>query len=229
MSVAFKEFLNSRAEDSVILTFAISIDGIIGKKDEILVLSSQESLIMTHSIRNYADAIIVGIGTVLNDNPSLTTRMVQDPVDARVVIVDPFLRCPLDAKFMPRNPVLLVCNECDESKIEQYASKGAKIIKVPSHSNSSRLDLNFSIKELRKLGLKKIMIEGKSGLSLGGAEIIKECLSGRVNIDTVIATIAPIFVGSGISLASASNQLSTILKNVRYEQYGPDMVVIGEP
>jgi riboflavin-specific deaminase-like protein len=163
MSTAFQEFLYNLPSKTVILTFACSIDGIIGKKKQILQLSSPESLIMTHTIRNSVDGILVGIGTVLNDNPSLTTRIVKDPVDSRVVVVDPDLKCPLDAKFITRKPVFLVSLDCEEERIVEFTKLGATVVKISFVAGScSRLDLNEGMTELRKLGLKRIMIEGKS-------------------------------------------------------------------
>ena len=160
MSAKFKDYLEKLADEQVILTFATSIDGIIGKRDGILAISSSESLILTHTIRNYSDAILIGIGTVLNDNPSLTTRLISDPIDARVVVVDPFLKCPEDAKFMHRKPILLVSCDCDAERIVKFANLGALVVKITTQPGTNRLDLNACIKELLKLGFQKIMIEG---------------------------------------------------------------------
>ena len=89
----------------VTLSYAQSLDGsIAAKRGEALGLSGPESLRLTHRLRSMHDAILVGIGTVLSDNPRLTVRLVngQNP---RPIVVDSQLRIPLNCKLFHENSV----------------------------------------------------------------------------------------------------------------------------
>ena len=82
----------------VTLTFAQSIDGSIAlRRGEPLLLSGAESMKMSHELRALHDGILVGIGTVIADNPSLTTRLVKGS-NPRTVILDSQLRTPLEKR-----------------------------------------------------------------------------------------------------------------------------------
>ena len=146
----------------IILTFAQSLDGFIGVTGKQLNLSSRDSLYLTHSIRNHVDSILIGIGTVLNDDPSLTTRFIKEPLrDARPIIVDPRLECPLTAKFMSRKPILLACNDgWDLDKRTALEKAGACII-CCSGLVQSRVDLKRALERVYlEFNIQSTMIEG---------------------------------------------------------------------
>ena len=78
----------------VTLAYAQTLNGMIAKKrGEPLVLSCEESMVMTHQLRAEHDVILVGIGTVLADDPRLTVRLVEGE-DPQPVVLDSHLRCP---------------------------------------------------------------------------------------------------------------------------------------
>ena len=190
----------STARPKTILTYAQSLDGCIGKVGSQLLLSSPESLQMTHLLRSLCDGILVGIGTVLNDAPSLTTRLAGidgDQKNARPIIVDPRLECPLNAKFLSRerNPILLSCPKSFPVPNEQrqaLINAGALIVDIDPIPGAKRPRIDL-VKALEYLAvhfpIKSVMIEG-------GAAVIQECLSrSDFIIDGLIITIAPILVG----------------------------------
>ena len=88
----------------VTLTYAQSLDGsIAADPGQPLSLSGPQSLLLTHYLRAAHDAILVGIGTVLADNPLLNVRLVEGK-NPQPVIVDSQLRFPLDANLLRRHP-----------------------------------------------------------------------------------------------------------------------------
>ena len=83
------------APPQVTLTFAQSLDGSIAAvRGQPLALSSAETMVITHRLRAMHAAIVVGVGTLVADDPSLTTRLVEGP-SPRPVVLDASLRTPL--------------------------------------------------------------------------------------------------------------------------------------
>ncbi|KAJ0388844.1 hypothetical protein ATCC90586_010655 [Pythium insidiosum] len=103
----------------VTLTYAQSLDGsIAAQRGTPTLLSGPASMTMTHRLRTLHDGILVGIGTILADNPSLNTRLVDGP-SPQPVVLDSALRCPLDIKLFTlptcRPPILLyIANDNDD-------------------------------------------------------------------------------------------------------------------
>ena len=100
----------------VTLSYAQSLDGsIAARRGEALGLSGPESLRLTHRLRSMHDAILVGIGTVLSDNPRLTVRLVngQNP---RPIVVDSRLRIPLNCRLFAENKVTPVSKSAEPGK-----------------------------------------------------------------------------------------------------------------
>ena len=88
----------------VTLSYAQSLDGcIVAQPGQPLALSGAQSLILTHKLRAAHDAILVGIGTVLADNPRLDVRLAPGP-DPQPVVVDSRLRFPLNANLLQQPP-----------------------------------------------------------------------------------------------------------------------------
>src|SRR5574341_453241 len=102
----------------VTLTYAQSLDGsIAARRDARLELSGPQTLRLTHHLRSTHDAILVGIGTVLADDPRLTTRLVEGK-NPQPVIVDTHLRIPLTARLLQNpdsRPLLIASPEADSS------------------------------------------------------------------------------------------------------------------
>jgi riboflavin-specific deaminase-like protein len=204
----------------VTLTFAQTLDGFIGRKEEQLLISAKESLVLTHALRTTREAILIGIGTVLIDRPSLTTRMVQrgpggTPIQHPIpVIVDSKLQIPLDCSFMDRHPIIFCSAEAPSSKRAQLDERGCRVIPLPLWNG--KLDLKVALDRLDQLGIKSLMVEGSS-------RIIQEFLSRRL-MDEIIVTIAPRFLGEGIH-ATLNALASTTFSRSEWRIFGPDIVL----
>ncbi|GAB4469249.1 MAG: hypothetical protein Kow00124_04310 [Anaerolineae bacterium] len=172
----------------VTLTYAQSLDGSIARRrGEPLALSGPESLRMTHRLRATHDAILVGIGTVLADNPSLTVRHVPGP-SPQPVILDSHLRFPLSAKMMgnPRPPWIATTPAASQERADALRRAGARVLPLPARGDG-RVDLNALLQQLGRDGIKSLMVEG-------GAGVIASFLASGL-ADLCVLTLAPVFVG----------------------------------
>ena len=175
----------------VILKSAISLDGKIATvSGESQWITSQASRLKAHEIRGSVDAILVGIGTILRDNPSLTTRIPnQDGKDAIRIVVDSQGRTPLTAKiFNPKSEagvIVAVAENASPEKVEKLQAAGAEVLVIEEEQN--RVCLSAL---MRKLGQKEIT----SVLIEGGGEINASALKAKI-VDKVSFFIAPKLIG----------------------------------
>jgi GTP cyclohydrolase II len=210
----------------VTLSYAQSLDGCIaGRPGQQLALSSHQSLVLTHQLRAAHDAILVGIGTVLSDNPQLTVRLVEGELP-QPVITDSHLRLPLDANLLrnhPLRPLIIAGEQADKGRQQVLEKAGARVLRLPS-DEKGRVHLPTMLESLRELGINSLMVEG-------GARIITSFLSERL-VDHMILTIAPVFVGGmrGVRrLRHADAAFYPHLSNLRHQPVGEDMIFWGDP
>jgi riboflavin-specific deaminase-like protein len=209
---------------SVLLTYASSLDGsIAARADAPLALSGTAALQMTHALRAAHDAILIGIGTVLIDNPQLNVRFAQGP-NPRPIILDAQLRCPPDARCMDakRGTIVVATHNAPTDKQRILENAGATILRVASAADdASRIDLHALLRELAARNIRTLMVEG-------GAHVITAFLHAQL-VDRVILTLAPTFIGGvhGVNALLATPQFPR-LKNVIVTQLENDIVVQGE-
>jgi riboflavin-specific deaminase-like protein len=179
---------------------------------------------MTHHLRSRHDAILVGINTVLADDPRLTVRLVEGR-DPKPVVIDGKLRIPLAARLLhnPTNPPVIVTSEvaCSQRE-ESLRQAGAKVLRLPVHANG-RIDLSVLMARLGAMNVRSIMVEG-------GAGIISYILAARL-ADQAVVTVSPRFVG-GFRAVKRSGATQTRprlrLRNPRYQSLGGDLIICGD-
>jgi diaminohydroxyphosphoribosylaminopyrimidine deaminase/5-amino-6-(5-phosphoribosylamino)uracil reductase len=148
-----------------------------------------------HKLRNGNDAIIVGINTVLKDNPSLTTRIPggRDPIR---VIVDSSLRIPVNAKVLNQRSsaraVVATLPSAPREKILKLQHTGVEVLFVKS--SGGRVDLKDLLKRLGSMDIMSVLIEG-------GAEINASAIKAGV-VDKVVMFLAPMIMSGTNSLCS---------------------------
>ena len=208
----------------VTLSYAQSLDGSIADRPgRPLALSGPQAMALTHSLRTSHEAILVGIGTVLADNPRLNVRLVAGP-DPQPVVVDSRLRFPPYANLLKnrRAPIIATNAGADAERREALEAAGARILVLPG--NNGWVDLPDLLKHLGCLGINSLMVEG-------GAQIITSFLASRL-VDQVVLTIAPLLVG-GLrvvnQLGRSSQRRFPRLTHLSYQQLGDDLVLRGEP
>ncbi|MEW6425681.1 MAG: bifunctional diaminohydroxyphosphoribosylaminopyrimidine deaminase/5-amino-6-(5-phosphoribosylamino)uracil reductase RibD [Bacillota bacterium] len=213
----------------VVLKAAVSLDGKIATRlGESQWITSDEARLSGHRLRHRYDAILVGVNTVIIDNPSLTTRLPEeggkDPVR---VIVDSWARTPLDAKVMARSsaaPVLVAVTEkAPEERITALKEAGAEVLVVPAEKG--RVNLQVLMKELAKREITSVLIEG-------GAEVHASALSAGI-VDKVVWFIAPKIIGGreapGPVGGRGAGRLAEaiLLRDLRLQRCGEDIRVEG--
>jgi 3,4-dihydroxy 2-butanone 4-phosphate synthase/GTP cyclohydrolase II len=196
----------------VTLSYAQSLDGCISAQPGVaLALSGRQSLRLTHKLRAGHDAILVGIGTVLSDNPRLNVRLV-DGTNPRPIVVDTNLRLPLHCNLLTQasRPLLVATREKpDPSRVRAVEASGAVVLPLPETSDG-RVDLAALLDRLAEMGINTLMVEG-------GARIITSFLLQKL-ADFIVLTIAPVLVG-GLRAVSDLGQ-GDPTKLLRLEQRG---------
>jgi diaminohydroxyphosphoribosylaminopyrimidine deaminase/5-amino-6-(5-phosphoribosylamino)uracil reductase len=176
----------------VTLKWAQSLDGKIATATGSSTwITSPPSLKLAHKLRSTHDAILVGAGTVLKDNPELTTRLVKGRNPLRVVL-DSNLRIPADVKIfknLAKAPTVLATTAWDaHQKLDERRALGLEVLIVPPNADG-RVDLHALLKTLGGRDVSSLLVEG-------GAETITSFL--RLGLaDKIIAIIAPKILGKG--------------------------------
>ncbi len=174
----------------VLMKAGMSLDGkLAAHRDECTVISSEKSREAVHVLRDQYDSIVVGIGTVLTDDPLLTTRLdgreSKNPIR---VVVDSSLRIPVESKIVATASdveTIIVYARGEEAKKKVLAEKGAELLAMPGANG--RVDLFALIKELGSRGISCVLWEGGSKLN---AAALKAGI-----VDKVQLYIAPVLIG----------------------------------
>src|SRR3989338_373685 len=186
---AYRKYITTKTP-FVTLKLASTLDGRIATcTGESKWITGEVARRFAHKMRAEADAVMIGIGTVLKDNPELTTRLVKGKDPVRVV-VDSRLRIPISARVLNRKRGAIIVATTKykgqkEKKIKALNAKGAEVLLLPA--KDGMVDLMALIKELAKREITSIMIEGGSSLA---ASAIKGAI-----VDKVAIFVAPKILG----------------------------------
>ena len=211
----------------VTISYAQSLDGSITTRRGVpLSLSGRESLRLWHRLRVYHDAILVGIGTVLADDPQLNVRLVTGS-DPQPVILDTNLRFPLRALALnsSKTPWIITTSKSNRIKQRRLESRGAQIIRIKQTRNGW-IDLPSMLKYLAQREINSLMVEG-------GAHVITSFFKARL-VDRFVITITPFFVG-GVHAIDELLHKSKYDQDIRIDQarilghkrFGRDLVIWG--
>ena len=154
-------------------------------------ISGEHSLRLAHELRAAHDAVMVGVGTVIADNPRLTVRLVAGSQPLRVV-VDSTLRVPLDSAVLTDGvapTLLLTTSAAPARRVADVLKLGASVVVLPADA-AGRVDLRASLHELWRRDVRTVLLEG-------GARMITAAMAGRL-VDQLTVCIAPKVVGAGI-------------------------------
>lgn len=217
-STAFK----SDTRPFITLAYAQSWDGSLTTHcGETLCFSGEESMQVTHQLRSLHDGILVGIGTVLSDDPQLTVRQWTGP-NPQPIVLDSQLRTPSTARLCnhPDKPCWLLTARADAESL----SDNVEVLTVPrGDGDIDQVPLAAAMQLLRDRGIKSLMVEG-------GANVITAFLQARL-VDALVLTIAPKLVGGyravGDLQAAGRNRVLDI-EPLYSGQAGQDLMVWGE-
>jgi 2,5-diamino-6-(ribosylamino)-4(3H)-pyrimidinone 5'-phosphate reductase len=172
----------------ITINAAMTVDGKIATTHGDSTISSKQDKKRVHKLRSSVDAIIVGITTVLVDNPRLTVRFVKNKEkDPARIIVDSTGRIPFESKILQTaskiKTIVAVTKRAPYDKIYKIKDAGAMVITAGTET----VDLVELFSILKKMGFKKILVEG-------GGELNWSLLQLGI-VDQLIVTIAPRIVG----------------------------------
>jgi diaminohydroxyphosphoribosylaminopyrimidine deaminase/5-amino-6-(5-phosphoribosylamino)uracil reductase len=195
-------------------------------------VTSEVARAHVQELRHQNDALMVGAGTILSDNPLLTDRSGRPRRKPLLrVILDSRLRLPLDSRLVQsvvaerKNDVLVFCASADEQKKAQLEEVGIRIETIRAIEPDGRPDLPAILRRLGQLEITSVMIEG-------GATVNWTALASNV-VDKVFLYYAPkILAGSGsIPFASGAGFLhmsqAAQVKHVQLHRFGEDFAVEG--
>ena len=213
----------------VTLKIGMSLDGKTATRTgEARWITGEASRNRVHEMRNAVDAVLVGIGTILADDPDLTTRL--PGTDCRHpdrVVIDSHLRIPSRARVLAhRNrgrTILIAGPHAAESRTRELRELGAEVIIV--EGGERRVDLRLVVARLYALGITSVLIEG-------GSEIAASSLEAGI-VDKLVFFIAPLLIGGreapsvigGRGVGPLAEALR--LRNVRWDTVGEDIMVEG--
>ncbi len=204
----------TRGRPHVTLKLAVSADGMIGRRaGERMIITSPPSLQVVQGMRAEADAMMIGIGTALVDDPRLNVRLagMASRSPARIVL-DATARLPLDSKLVQSARdlplILIVGPEAPVTRRDSLGEAGARIIEVPSASG--KVDLAAAFAALATEGFTRVLAEG-------GSEVAWSLVSNDL-IDEVVFFHAPVVVGADGVRALSGSALSAIERSPRYRQ-----------
>lgn len=243
-----------RSRPFILLTWAQTTDAMLshtpGARTQI---SGHQSSALTHSLRALHDVILVGIGTILADDPRLSTRL--DTHTRKIVhnalerykraithhdacptaaVLDSQLRTPVSAKFLSQP-------HCANATRRPFVFTGERQVKNPNyiplreraeiidvdvdHTRvGAKLSLTNVVDRLQQKGVKSIMVEG-------GPTILASFIAAGL-YDLVIITLAPVIFGKGVPLMGnhlMPQSAVTRFLEPQWVQLGDDMVLIGAP
>lgn len=172
----------------VLINAAMTIDGKIATNLGDSTISSKQDLRRLHRLRSSVDAVIIGISTVIADNPKLTVRLVKRHGTTPVrIIVDSIGRIPLDSKILKSaskiNTIVAVTKQASDERVDKIKSAGAIVIVA----GTKTVDLKELFFILKKMGFNKILVEGGGELNWSILQL------GIVN--ELMVTVAPRIVG----------------------------------
>jgi GTP cyclohydrolase II len=207
----------------VTLAYAQSVDGSIAlEPGRPYALSGPESMRLTHALRAAHDGILIGIGTLLSDDPRLTVRLVQGK-SPQPVVVDSQLRTPLQSRLfngVPPRPALIAATDAaDEGRRAGLEARGATVLRVPAWENGW-VDLPALMERLQEQGIAHLMVEG-------GARIITSFLRARL-VDYAVVTVTPRFLGGMPALSADDRGSLPSLRTWDAHRVGDDLVLSGE-
>ena len=205
----------------VVVKYAQSVDGRIATASgDSKWISGQSERAISHALRARCDAIIVGSGTVVIDDPRLNVRLVRGASPLRVIL-DSTLRIPADAQVLDdeAQTVVVTTEGSDPLARERLRERGVAVRVVPS--SSAGVNISAALEVLAGIGVRSALVEG-------GAKVITSLLRAGL-VDRLILSIAPLMLGKGVEavgdLGVESVSSGLTLENRSVHLVGRDVMI----
>ena len=224
---AFEKYIRTKLP-FVTAKFAMTLDGKTATSTgNSKWITSEQSRAKVHQLRSICDGILVGVNTIISDNPRLTARTAKGhPLESQPlrIILDSQGRTPPNAQiFGEPGRTLIATTALATSQMQSLKSLGAEILTLPQ--SNKRVSLLPLLTNLTKRGVVNLLVEG-------GGTILSSFLELGL-VDKILAFISPTIIGGKTAFTPVSgNGLTTMsdgykLKCVEFEQVGPDMLITG--
>lgn len=211
----------------VIMKTAMSLDGKIATKTgESKWITGSKSRERVHQLRDQVTGIMVGVNTVIVDDPELTCRIENGKSPIRI-IVDSKLRIPLDAKVLKdqdmAKTIVGTTDQADPRKKRELEKRGIKVLTIKKLEG--RVDLQDLMKKLFDENIHSILLEGGSSLNFSALD--------QSIVDKVQVYIAPKLIGGEMSKTPVGGRgIENLangfhLDNLRYKRVGRDILIEG--
>jgi 3,4-dihydroxy 2-butanone 4-phosphate synthase/GTP cyclohydrolase II len=222
---AAADFRVSHGRPLVVLSYAQSVSGsIAGPQRQRTLLSGPESMRLTHTIRALCDTILVGIGTLLADNPRLAVKQIPGR-SPRPIVLDTILRTPKNARLLKRpdvRPWLIHGPQAAASRIRALTAAGAEAVPC-TLGDDGLIHLGDLMRWLAGRGINSLMVEG-------GARVITSFIRDQL-VDALVITISPRLMGGlpVIETSASDGGIDVPLEGTVYERMGRDLILWARP
>lgn len=206
----------------IAIKFAASLDGKIATKTgDSKWITNKKARAHARNLRGIYQAVLVGVNTILKDNPHLGTRSMPNRDPIRIVL-DSQLRTPLSAQVLrDTNIIIATGTRAPKKKVEQLKSRGIIVIQF----SGSKIPIKSLLKELCKREIVSILVEG-------GGKVLGSFVEERL-VDKVYAYQAPIIIGGeggvhvlgGKGVAKIRDALR--LKDITHKKFGDNLLTTG--
>jgi diaminohydroxyphosphoribosylaminopyrimidine deaminase/5-amino-6-(5-phosphoribosylamino)uracil reductase len=211
----------------VVLKSALTMDGKSATSSgDARWITNERSRRFVHKLRSQVDAIMVGVGTVIADDPELTCRIPEGKDPLRVV-VDSKLKVPLNARLFhlqSRAKTIVAAVSGEDAKIAGIREFGADVLLC--REKDGRVDLHDLLARLGAMNVQSLLLEGGSTLA---GEALRQGL-----IDKVMLFFAPKLVGGDgpglfAGMGAARMEDAVRLRDTTYTRFGADILIEGYP
>jgi GTP cyclohydrolase II len=209
----------------VVLKYAQTLDGRIATSTgHATWISGPSERQVSHALRAACDAVLVGVDTVIVDDPQLTVRLVPGASPMRVVL-DSALRIPMTARIVDGEVATTVVTtaRADPGRRAALRRRGVQVLAVDSGADG-RVDLGAALRALRESGVHSMLVEG-------GARVITAMLTAGV-VDRLIVGVAPVIIGRGIEavgelgVTRISDGIALVNRSIH--PVGEDVLIAGD-
>jgi 3,4-dihydroxy 2-butanone 4-phosphate synthase/GTP cyclohydrolase II len=207
-----------------VLKYAQTLDGRIATAcGDSKWISGEEERRVSHALRAASDAVLVGVGTVLADDPQLTVRMVPGISPMRVVL-DSRLRTPVSAQILDADAATLILTtpQAPPGRRVAMSDRGATV--RVADCGAGGVAIRPALRALHDEGVDTLLVEG-------GARVITSLLAAGV-VDRIIVAVAPTIIGAGteavgdLGIALVSNGMRLV--NACVSTAGDDLLIAGD-
>jgi len=225
LNEAFCKYILKK-EPFVVLKVAATLDGKMATRNgDSKWISGEASRRFVHKLRDQVDGVLVGIGTVLKDNPMLTAR-IRGGRDPYRIVLDSRLKIPEEAKVIGTSPskaIIASTELAPKDKIEKLEKRGVQILILDS--KEGRVNLKSCLSKLGEMGMMNLLVEG--GSQVNGSFL------DEGGIGKLLLFLSPKLIGDQQALGifggkGASNlQKATALKEIKAKRIGEDILLEG--